>query len=156
MANEQEDMISMIMSLMMMVVMLGILPSMIGATPTPPPTPPVEGVISVSIKNPPIDANYWQLAIFDGLWFAEEGVLNVAISDVPIGEPAGWPSLPTGFTYPLLLDIMLYQFPESPHNIVHRMQSAYGSDWPDFIDASIAEAGVYEYDVLAGTFTKVA
>ncbi len=154
MANEEQGMTEMIMPIMMMLVMVSILPSLTGVITTPPPPPddtpappPPLGALLVYVKNAPLNGNYFQFGIFDSEWGE-----NVLVTDIAIDDPAIFAALPAGFTYPLLVDFIIYDSLTAPQTVVHKMQSAYGSDWPDYLDVSIDEPGTYEYDVLAGTF----
>ncbi len=146
MAEEELDVMAMIMPIMMMVVMMGILPSMTGGGTTTP-IPPTPGVLLVYIKNGPVGGNYFQFGIFDSEWGE-----NILVTDIPIDDPATFATLPAGFTYPVLVDFLIYDSLTAPQTILNRMQSAYGSDWPGYLDVSINEPGIYEYDVLNGTF----
>ncbi|MBA7680850.1 hypothetical protein ES703_89171 [subsurface metagenome] len=55
----------------------------------------------------------------------------------------------------MYIDIMIYENPVSPYNIVYKVQSAYGSDWPDYEDITIPDYGSYYYNVATGKIEKV-
>ena len=139
-----DNMVAQMMQMIMMVMMFSILGVVIGQNGGVVPS----GSVVVGIVNPPVDANFWQLSLFDTEW----GESSLA-SEIPITSSITLDELPSGWSYPLLLDIMIYQHIES-FDILYQVQSAYGPDFPFYRAIAIQEPGIYTYDVATGELSQ--
>ena len=177
MANEEQEMMAMVMPIMMMLVMVSILPAMTGGiTPPPPPAdpppdepppdepPPEANQVVVRLINVPAGGNKWQMAIAgnDFVGYQSWGTTdedNIALS--PVFD------IPDGTVFPLLARITIYQELGGSAIELYHMQSFYPfrydpdlGDWgsvpdPTYVDATIPALGLYDYDVEAEAFVQV-
>lgn len=108
-------------------------------------------MITISLKNPPYKGIYWRLVLWNEVW-GDNVWLGVHI---PVDQPMTLESLPAGFTYPLYIDLFVYELNVSPYNIVYEIQSCYGWDWPHYKPIFINEPGKYEYDVATEQLTLI-
>ncbi len=108
-------------------------------------------VVTVRLKNPPSRGNYWQLVLFNKVWGDSVRVGK----HIPVGEAMTLETRPAGWTFPLYIDIMVYELNVSPYNIVYEVQSAYGQDWPDYKNITIPNYGSFYYNVATGKIEKI-
>lgn len=107
--------------------------------------------ITLAIKNPPANGNYWQLVLFNEVW----GDSIIVGTHIPVDQPITLKNIPAEWRAPLYIDIMIYENPVSPYNIVYKVQSAYGSDWAYYKDITIPDYGSFYYNVATERFEKV-
>jgi len=100
-------------------------------------------MLTFAVQNQALNGNYWQLSLFNEVW----GESVIVGYNVPIGEVITLAELPEGWSYPLYIDVLIYENLESPHNVIHRINSAYGPDWPDYLDITIPGDGDYIFDI---------
>lgn len=113
----------------------------------PLPEPPPNGVV-VGLWDLPSGGNYWQLVLFNEVWGDS---VRVGMH-VPTDQPMILESLPDGWSLPLYIDIMIYELDVAPYNIVYKVHSAYGPDWPYYKEVFILEYGSYYYNVAKERF----
>ena len=128
------------------------------APPPAPPVPPVPpippDVIVVSIKNPLVVGDHWDMFLAPAAF-----IPGISVNRVPIDEPGIFENLPFdtwriyGYDNPWPLRFTFQIFDENRVELLYL--NSFSPQWQPYTDASIPSFGNYCLDLATGQFERI-
>ena len=109
------------------------------------------GVITIYLKNPPAEGDYWQIMITN----ASQTDCRFT-PDIPLDEAATF-DIPADWDFPLPIDIIVYQWGDPEHTFarqVYRVQS-WAPGYADYKAMFIEAYGSYYFNVATEMFEGI-
>ncbi|GAJ06841.1 unnamed protein product, partial [marine sediment metagenome] len=102
---------------------------------------PAEGIVSVTLKNPPDGSTGWDLYLYgaNGSFRRRE---NVAIS-----ESAIWDDI-VAEEFPFQITLDIWEIEPAPENVLHHAQSRFPDYMNYYPDLLIHSPGTYDYNCV--------